>query len=545
MTPGTLYYGDCLDWMDRWPDKCVDLIYLDPPFNSKTDYNVLYSSESAGDAQIRAFTDTWQWDEAAGERMALFEGAIAHPLHGPVCALFRLLGPSGMMAYLTYMAERLLPTRRLLRSTGSIYLHCDPTASHYLKALMDAIYGGGGFRNEIIWRRTGAHGRAKRWGPIHDCILFYSKSKQWTWNRTYENYDPDYVEKFYRHTDEAGRKYQLVTLDGPGLRGGSSGKQWRGVNPSDSGRHWEIPPDRALPNNFVFPAGYAEMSCQERLDILDAAGLIYWPKSGGKPRYKRFLSAAEGNPIQDIIGDIRPISSQAKERLGYPTQKPVALLERIVQASSNEGDVVLDPFCGCGTAIEAAQKLGRQWAGIDISPFAIDLIRSRRNGLKDVVIQTDGIPTSLLSARMLARDKPFAFESWAVCRLPGFAPNEHQVGDGGIDGRGRLAEQPEDFPSRLALAQVKGGKFNASQFRDFKHVLERDKAAVGCYLTLDPIPQAARADAKQYGSLKVSGQRFDRLHPFSIRDYFEKRPPALPAMLDPYTGKPVYQMALL
>ena len=165
--------------------------------------------------------------------------------------------------------------------------------------------------------------------------------------------------------------------------------------------------------------------------------------------------------------------------------------------------------------------------------------------MKDLNVPAEGIPSSLVSARKLAREKPFAFEAWAVCRLPGFAPNEHQVGDGGVDGRGKLADQPEDFPSRLALAQVKGGKFSASQFRDFKHVLERDKAAVGCFLTLDPIPSSARADAKQYGSLKVAGQRFDRLHPFSIRDYFDNRPPVLPAMLDPYTGKPVYQMNLL
>ena len=543
MTPGTLYYGDCLEWMERWEDECVDLIYLDPPFNSKTNYNILYSSTSAGDAQMRAFEDTWQWDEAAGERIARFEGAMANPLHDVVCGLFRILGPSGMMAYLSYMAERLLPTRRLLKPTGSIYLHCDPTASHYLKVLMDAIFGGGNFLNEVVWKRTGAHGRAKRWGPIHDTILLYSKSSTYTWNRTYEQYDEDYIDRYYRSSDERGR-YQLVSLDGPGLRTGSSGQSWRGVNPSDKGRHWELPPDRSLPEDFVFPDGYSEMSCQERLDVLDAAGLIYWPPRGRVPRHKRYLSAADGNPIQDIISDIRPISSHAKERLGYPTQKPLALLKRIILASSNEGDMVLDPFCGCGTAIEAARQLNRRWVGIDISPFAIDLIRDRR--LKDKKVPAEGIPSSLAAARMLAREKPFAFETWAVTRIPGFAPNQKKVADGGIDGRGKLADQPEDLDSRLALAQVKGtATFSASHFRDFMHVLNRDKAAVGCFLTLNPAPGSARAEAKRFGTLTVSGKRYDRLHTYSMEDYFSGLQPQLPAMLDPYTGKPVYQMALL
>ena len=245
----------------------------------------------------------------------------------------------------------------------------------------------------------------------------------------------------------------------------------------------------------------------------------------------------------DNVWRIPCLQPASKERLGYPTQKPLALLERIINASSQEGDVVLDPFCGCGTAVDAAQRLNRQWVGIDISPFAIDLIRKHR--LKDLKVSAEGIPSSLVSARMLAREKPFAFEAWAVTRLPGFAPNEKQVGDGGIDGRGKLAEKPEDFPSRLALAQVKGGAFTASGFRDFLHVLNRDKAAVGCFLTLDQAPASARAEAKRFGTLKVAGQQYDRLHPFSIRDYFDNRPPVLPAMLDPYTGKPVYQMALL
>ena len=541
MTPGTLYYGDCLEWMDCWPDECVDLVYLDPPFNSQTNYNVLFSAELAGEAQFQAFADTWQWDEAAGERMAMFEGAIANPLHDAVCGLFRLLGPSGMMAYLTYMAERLLPTRRLLKPTGSIYLHCDPTASHYLKALMDAIYGGRNFRNEITWRRINPTGRAsRRFANNADTILYYGKSDQQIWNPQFLPHDPEYVKRMYRYKDEAGRLYRLGDLKGAGTRKGSSGKPWRGVDPNETGSHWAIP-NKALPEDAT------GLSSQDKLDLLDDMGRIYWPEKGKVPSYKRYLDEMPGTPVDNIWNDISGLSSKSSERLGYDTQKPLALLERIILASSNEGQIVLDPFCGCGTSVEAAHKLNREWVGIDISPYAIDVIRNRRKGLQDVPIQTDGIPNSLSAARMLAREKPFAFETWAVCRLPGFAPNDpkFQIGDRGIDGRGKLAEKPENYPSRLALAQVKGGKFSASQFRDFMHVLERDKAAVGCFLTLDPIPASARADAKQYGSLKVAGQHYDRLHPFSIRDYFDRRPPVLPAMLDPYTGKPVYQMALL
>ena len=245
-------------------------------------------------------------------------------------------------------------------------------------------------------------------------------------------------------------------------------------------------------------------------------------------------------PVQSMWSDIKTIHSHATERLGYPTQKPLALLERIIAASSNPGDVVLDPFCGCGTTVEAARKLGRQWCGIDISAFAVDLVKDVR--LKDPTIQTLGIPADLAGARKLAAEKPFSFESWAVTRLPGFAPNTRQVGDGGIDGRATLAVAPDDADSRLALAQVKGGKFNASHFRDFQHVIEA--AALGCYVTLDPSPPKPRADAKAAGRVHVSGQPYDRLHLWSMADYFDDRWPVLPVMTDPYSGRPINQPGL-
>ena len=233
-------------------------------------------------------------------------------------------------SYLIYMAARLLEMRRILKPTGSIYLHCDPPMSHYLKLVMDAMFGKSGYKNEIIWRRTGAHGRAKRWGPLHDTILFYTNSRHYTWNRTYQVYDPEYVQKFYSQEDDHGC-YQPVALSGPGTREGSSGSPWRDRDPSVLNRHWELPPDRALPNWIVRPPNYSEMTCQERLDVLDRQGLIVWSnKLGAIPRYKRYLSVAPGNAIQDIIWDIRPISSQARERVGYdlpPRTSPPSKLD--------------------------------------------------------------------------------------------------------------------------------------------------------------------------------------------------------------------------
>ena len=527
--------------MSLWDDATVDLIYLDPPFNSNADYSVLFAPGAAGDAQYRAFHDTWSWDAAAGERLERYRAAVARPAHKAIVGLAGMLGESGMLAYLTYMAERLEHMHRLLKPTGSLYLHCDPTASHYLKAVLDSIFGPERFRNEIVWRRTSSHNRAARWGPVHDAILFYSRGEQFRWNRTLQPLDASYIESHYTFSDKSGR-YRTSDLTGPGLRDADSGLPWRGVDPKEKDRHWEPPPDRALPNWFVFPAGYADMTVRERLDVLEAQGLIAWPTRGKLPAFKRYLTEKSGGAVQDVITDIPPVNPQAKDRLGYPTQKPQALLERIIKASTNEGDVVLDPFCGCGTTVEAARKLRRQWCGIDISAFAVDLVKDVR--LKDPKIQTLGIPADLTGARKLAHEKPFAFESWAVTRLPGFAPNTKQQGDGGIDGRATLAVAPDDADSRLALAQVKGGKFNASHFRDFRHVLDRESAAIGCFVTVDPTPPKPRADAKAAGRVHVSGQPYDRLHLWSMADYFDGRWPVLPVMTDPYSGRPINQPGL-
>ena len=272
-------------------------------------------------------------------------------------------------------------------------------------------------------------------------------------------------------------------------------------------------------------------------------GLVCRPRQGRIPRYKALPRRRSGvHRRRHRWHDIAPIVSQAKERLGYPTQKPRSLLERIIEASSNEGDVVLDPFCGCGTTIDAARRLNRRWVGVDISAFAIDLIRERR--LQDPTIMTYGIPADLAGARKLAAEQPFAFESWAVTRLPGFAPNMKQQGDGGVDGRATLAVRPDDADSRLALAQVKGGKFTVSYLRDFRHVMTREHAAVGCFTTLEPLPPKHRADVKMDGVVHVGGRPFDRVNLWSVAEYFDERYPLLPVMTDPYSGRPLNQHTL-
>ena len=388
-TTNLLYYGDNLDILRRYvKDETVDLVYLDPPFNSNTNYNVLFAEKDGSRAasQIQAFSDTWTWSQ---ESESVFAEIVTAGGRTADClqAFRTFLGECDMLAYLVMMAPRLVELRRTLKSTGSIYLHCDPAASHYLKMLMDAVFGPANFLNEVIWKRTSAHSGSKRWGPVHDVILFYAKSSAFHWNPIFQEYSDEYVEGFYRYTDDKGR-FQVDNLTGAGTRSGESGQPWRGVNPTDMGRHW------AVPNKVLLETLGKEnlsLTVQQKLDALDKQGLIYWPPKGKMPRFKRYLDKDAGVPIVDVVTDINPIGAQAAERLGYPTQKPQALLERIISASSNPGDVVLDPFCGCGTTIAAAQALGRPWIGIDITHLAITLIKQRLKdsfGIEQVVRAT-------------------------------------------------------------------------------------------------------------------------------------------------------------
>ena len=519
-TPNRLHFGDCLDVMrEHIDDESVDLIYLDPPFKSDRNYNLLFGKTRGGGkrASVLAFEDTWRWDEAAAIRVEEMRRAVAHPAHGALTALAGFLPESGSLAYLSYMAERLAECRRTLKPTGSIYLHCDPTMSHYLKMLMDGIFGPANFRNEIVWKRTTSHGNVStNFGAVTDIILYYARSGRPTWNQIYTPYSEEYVENNFARRDADGRRFTTENLRNPGVRPNLH-YPYKGYEPHPNG--WAV--------------------SLERMERYDREGRLYYPGSkSGRLRLKRFLDEQPGHKCQNLWDDIKPVGSRAHERLGYPTQKPLALLERIVEASSNSGDVILDPFCGCGTTVEAAIKLGRKFIGIDISPFALDVIQRER--LPDVRFDVTGIPTDTNGASKLAREKPFEFEKWAVTRIPGLMPNEKQVGDGGIDGTGKLLDKPDGIDTDLVLAQVKGGKWNASQFRDFVGRIPLLPAAMGTYITLHPVSAgSARAEAAKLGDVGFNGSpaRYPRAQLWSIADYFEDRPPRLPPLANPYTGK--------
>ena len=348
----TLWTGDNLDIMRGMNSGTVDLIYLDPPFNSNRDYAAPIGSEAAG----AAFKDTW----ALSDVDEAWHGEIADR-DPALYAIIDAAGHShskGMKSYLIMMAVRLMEMRRLLKETGSIYLHCDPTASHYIKTLMDAIFGTGNFRSEVAWKRSGAHSDARQGrrqhGRIHDVLLFYTKTDDWIWIPQHTPYDREYIEKSYRHMEEGtGRRFRLDNLTGPGgAAKGNPSYKLMGIT-----RYWR----------------YSQEKMQELVD----AGRVVQTAPGRVPAYKRYLDEMPGVPLQDIWTDIGPIQSQSKERVGYPTQKPLALLDRIIKASSNEGDIVLDPFAGCATACVAAERLQREWVGIDLSPLAAKLVKSR------------------------------------------------------------------------------------------------------------------------------------------------------------------------
>lgn len=532
-----LHYGDCLRIMNDMPKNYVDLVYLDPPFNSNREYAAIYEDDTGRPLpeQIDAFEDLWELSEErlkSIQMMPVLMRSTGIPdetaqLWELWMRALRKANPR-LLAYLSYMTERLLPLRSIVKPTGSIYLHCDPTASHYIKAMMDAVFGHENFRNEIIWKRTGAHGRAKRWGPIHDTILFYSKSSHYTWNRTLESYSKDYLETAYRSEDTRGH-YQPISLTGPGKRTGSSGRPWRGVDPADSGRHWELPPDRALPDWFIHPDGYSKMDCQERLDVLDEAGLIYWPPRGHVPRFKRYAEVAGGNPIQDIITDIGPLASHSDERLGYPTQKPVALLERIIHASSNKGERVLDPFCGCATTIEAAHRLGRQWVGIDVAIHAIRRVAQvrleDRLGLKEGVdFVVTGIPQSLDGAKHLWGYDKHQFQKWAIEQVDGFVTAK-KTDDGGIDGR-LYFYLPNQTHLESMIIEVKGGKnVNAENVRSLKGALKRDDALMAGLIVMEPLGDRQTKnflrEMGDEGFLDVGGVQYPRMQILTIPEILD------------------------
>ena len=407
----TIWTGDNLDILRGMNSECVDLIYLDPPFNSNQDYAAPVGSQAAG----AAFKDTWTLDDLDVAWLGLI--ADEQPALANVVKTARLTHGKGMQSYLTMMAVRLMEMHRVLKPTGSIYLHCDPTASHYLKLLMDAIFGAGNFRNEIVWKRTAGRSDAKRFGRVHDVLLFYAGPGA-TWNRQYTTHDPDYVAKAYRNEDARGH-WQSADLTASGQRSGESGEPWRGIDPGKVGRHWGTPTQGGM-NDFIISKGLipgwpdSYPNVHDKLDALDLAGLIAWPKRGqGMPRLKRYLDSTAGIAVEDVFTDVGRLEAASKERIGYPTQKPIALLERIISASSTgriggdhetapyAGDVVLDPFCGCATALVAAEKLGRRWVGIDLSPMAEKLVRQRL--FSEVAIGSEDQPRAIERYRVTHR----------------------------------------------------------------------------------------------------------------------------------------------
>jgi DNA modification methylase len=496
----TLYYGDNLDILKRYiPEESVDLVYLDPPFNSNANYNVLFKEKNGSQAasQIRAFEDTWTWssdDEEVFADIVTRGGKVADCLQ----AFRTFLGPCDMLAYLVMMAPRLVELRRVMKPAGSIYLHCDPAASHYLKMLMDAVFGPEHFVNEIIWKRTSAKGLAfTRFAGDHDTILRYSRRDKWTWNPSYTEHDPEYLRKFYRHTEpDTGRRYRLDNLANPNKDRPNLTYEFLGVT-----RVWRWTKDRMM-------EAYRQ-------------GIIIQSAPGRVPALKRYLDEQEGTPVDDIWTDIQPVQSQAAERLGYPTQKPEALLERIIRASSNEGDLVLDPFCGCGTTIAAAQKLGRRWIGIDITHLAITLMKKRLLDAfgPETKFKVMGEPTSLPDAEALAESDPYQFQWWALGLVGARPVDEKKGADKGIDGKIIFrGEKPGQFET--VILSVKAGHLMANHVRDLRGVVDREKAAIGVLISMEDPSKQMQTEAVTAGFFesKTWGKKYPKIQLLTVAE---------------------------
>ena len=518
-----LYYGDNLQVLrEHIATESVDLIYLDPPFNSQATYNVLFRSPKGeqSQAQIEAFEDTWHWNDSAerafDEVMTSGNTDAAEMLR----AMRSFLRENDMMAYLAMMAVRLLELHRILKPTGSLYLHCDPTASHYLKILLDAIFGVENFRSEIIWKRYGAHSDAKDYGAVHDVILFFGKNASITFNKQYQQYDQAYVEERFRFQDADGRRWSEQNLASPNPR-----------------------PNLTYPylasNGITYqPPQNGWKYTRERMEQLDREERLHFPKrSGGRLRLKNYLDELLGVPVQDIWTDISLIGGTSPERLGYPTQKPVALLERIINSSSNPGNVVLDPFCGCGTAVHAAQKLGRQWVGIDVTHLAISLIEKRLNdAFPGIQYEVHGTPKDLAGARDLAERDKYQFQWWAVSLVNAVPYGGKKKGaDTGIDGI--IYFKPDGKTTEKAIVSVKGGaNVGVAMVKDLIATVDREKAKIGVFVTLTQPTKPMEKEAVTAGFYQTDYGKFPKIQILTIEDLFAGKKPQMP-WLDPATFK--------
>lgn len=509
ITHNTLFYGDnLLILRDYIANESVDLVYLDPPFNSSRNYNVLFKDESGLDAeaQIVAFEDSWHWGSSAEAAYHHLVTDSSPTVADMVGALLSFVGRNQMMAYLVMMTIRLVELHRVLKPTGSLYLHCDSTASHYLKIILDTIFETRNYQNEIIWkRRQGMHNTSRKYGSVTDTIFFYSKTSQFTFNKQFGEYDPEYIRKFFRHLETDGRRYRLADLS----------------NPADR------PNLKYTYKGYPHPRKGWAVS-RERMEQMDAEGRLYFPKDPqGRIQRKRYYDELEGQPIESLWDDIQPVHPHAAEKLGYPTQKPLSLLERIISASSNEGDVVLDPFCGCGTTIAAAQKLKRHWIGIDITHLSIALQKYRLEQMfPGIAFDVIGEPTTVGAAQQLAQDDRYQFQWWALSLvrarpLGGDAGSKKgkKGSDKGIDGVITFVDDVTDKPKKV-LIQVKSGKVKSGDIRDLVGTVQRENAAIGVFITLEPASRDMTTEALSAGLYDSPGwgRTYPRIQILTIED---------------------------
>ena len=508
-----LFYGDNLEVLRKHiKDETVDLCYIDPPFNSKRNYNQIYNNIGKEDqAQAQAFIDTWTWDDYANQGLAeIQENYLGHFTSQSIdliSGLTKVLGKGSLLAYLVNMTLRVAEIHRALKPTGSFYLHCDPTASHYLKIIIDAIFcsQGGDFKNEIIWKRTSGHSDSAKYGSVHDVIFYYTKSLKITWNQIYQKYEQNYIEKYYRYQDDDGRKWMSDNLSAAGLAGGGYQYEWNGVT-----KLWRCP--------------------KTTMEKLDTEGKIYYTKNR-VARIKRYLDESKGLPVQDAWNDIEALRSWHKELLGYPTQKPESLLERIIQASSNEGDIILDAYCGCGTTVAVSQKLNRQWIGIDITYQSISLILKRledsfgKGVLENITIS--GIPKDMKSAEALALKKDDRtrkeFEKWAVLTYSNNRAtiNQKKGADKGIDGIAYFTGD-KDEPEKIII-QVKSGNVKSGDIRDLQGTVTLEGAELGVFITLKPPTKDMIKTAKEAGIYKsrYMSQPVDKIQIVTVQEIIE------------------------
>ncbi|WP_186467202.1 DNA methyltransferase [Bradyrhizobium stylosanthis] len=503
--------------MPKIDAESVDLIYLDPPFNSKATYNLLYRSPDgeAAQAQYKAFVDSWRWDTPADAALARIMTS-GSPAAGIIASLHNHMQKSDLMAYLVMMTVRLIELHRTLKDSGSLYLHCDSSASHYLKIILDSIFGPQSFRNEIIWKRSSAHNDSKQgarhFGRITDTILFYTKSRQAIWNTLHTKYNEDYASGMYKYVEEkTGRRYGLFDLTGPG--GAAKGNpefEVLGVT-----RHWRF--------------------SREKMKDMLVQGRVVQTRPGSVPRQKRYLDEMPGVQLQNLWDDLPVISNRSKEALGYQTQKPITLLERIISASSNPGDLVLDPFCGCGTAIEAAHQLGRRWIGIDITALAIDVVERRlsRRGLRqNIDYKIDGVPLDDDGANRLFENDPHQFQLWAITLVDGQPREGGKKGaDKGIDGI--IYYQDDARSIDQALISVKGGEnIHATHVRDLIGAMNNMRARLGVLVTLHKPTSAMLAAAREAGSTEAGGKLRPRVQIRTIQELLSGNKPSMPPIHD-------------